>query len=427
MFAWTSPQIPALPGTGIAPVLFDSSSKTEIASAPDSAAQRANPTGLYVCGITPYDATHMGHAATYVAFDLLVRSLRDAGVELHYVQNVTDIDDPLLERAEAIGMDWQELAHQQTDLFRSDMAQLRVIAPDHYIGAVESIPQVVVAVEKLLESGVAYRVPVGDDEQVPSPELGDVYLDVSQDPRFGTVSNYSNAQKLEFFAERGGDPERSGKRNQLDPLLWRRERVGEPAWDGASLGNGRPGWHIECAIIAHEHLDAPFDIQGGGSDLLFPHHEMSTNHVRMLHGADAAPRIHSHGGMMAYEGEKMSKSLGNLVLVSKLRADGVDPMAIRLALLAGHYRFDREWTPELLEQSQERLARWREAAELDAAPDAQPLLASVREALSRDLDSPAALVAVDEWVDNALQGEGQDEQAPALLRALVDALLGVEL
>lgn len=435
MFAWTSPKIPALPGTGTVPALFDSSTKDVIGALPDSARPGGRSAGLYVCGITPYDATHMGHAATYVAFDLLVRAVRDAGVDLHYVQNVTDIDDPLLDRAREIGMDWWELAQQQTDLFRSDMLELRVVAPDHYIGAVESIPQVVVAVEKLLETGVAYRVPIGAGEEVTSPELGDVYLDVSQDPKFGTVSNYPERQKLEFFAERGGDPERAGKRNRLDPLLWRRERAGEPAWDGRSLGDGRPGWHIECAIIAHEYLEAPFDIQGGGSDLLFPHHEMSTNHVRMLHGPNAAPRIHSHGGMMAFEGEKMSKSLGNLVLVSKLREQGVDPMAIRLALLAGHYRFDREWTPELLEQAETRLSRWRQAADLAAAPTAAPLLERIREALSRDLDSPAALDAVDEWVDAALDetdnsesaAAEKDAQAPALLRDAVDALLGIAL
>lgn len=435
MLPWTSPQIPSLPGKGQIPQLFDSSSRAPLTAAEGERA------GLYVCGITPYDATHMGHAATYVSFDLLVRATRDAGVDLHYVQNVTDIDDPLLERAEATGVDWRDLAREQTELFFSDMLALRVVAPDHYVGAVESIPLVVTAVEQLLASGKAYRVAVDEGEDVPDAELGDVYLDVSVDPKFGTVSNYSEEQKLEFFAERGGDPNRVGKRNALDPLLWRRERVGEPTWDGASLGSGRPGWHIECAVIAHEHLDAPFDVQGGGSDLLFPHHEMSTNHVRMLHGKEAAPRVHSHGGMMAYEGEKMSKSLGNLVLVSKLRAQGVEPMAIRLALLAAHYRADREWTPALLERAQERLALWREAVALDAAPDAHGVVEQIRAALAADLDSLSALEAVDAWAEAALAGAGaadsdgvgavdrasRDSGAPALVRAAVDALLGVEL
>lgn len=421
MLPWTSPQIPALPGKGQVPALFDSSSRNPLTAA------KGDSAGLYVCGITPYDATHMGHAATYVAFDLLVRATRDAGVDLHYVQNVTDIDDPLLERAEATGVDWRDLAKQQTELFFTDMLALRVVAPDHYIGAVESIPLVVDAVEQLLASGKAYRVPVGENEDVPSPELGDVYLDVNVDPKFGTVSNYSDEVKLEFFAERGGDPQREGKRNALDPLLWRRERVGEPAWDGASLGSGRPGWHIECAVIAHEHLEAPFDVQGGGSDLLFPHHEMSTNHVRMLHGEEAAPRVHSHGGMMAYDGEKMSKSLGNLVLVSKLRVQGVDAMAIRLALLAGHYRADREWTDALLEESQERLDLWRRAAQLDAAAPAGELVDEIRAALADDLNSPVALKAVDEWAHSAVAEGGSDSGAPQLMRSAVDALLGVEL
>jgi len=448
---WISPQVPALPGKGKTPSLFDSSSQTQLAAATDARA------GLYVCGITPYDATHIGHAATYVAFDLLVRAARDAGIDLHYVQNVTDIDDPLLERAADIGVDWQDLAREQTELFFTDMVALRVLAPDHYISAVESIPLVVTAVEQLLAEGKAYRVPVGADEEVPNSELGDVYLDLSTDPKFGTVSNYTRDEMLELFAERGGDPDRAGKRNRLDPLLWHRERAGEPAWDGASLGSGRPGWHIECAVIAHHNLDAPFDVQGGGSDLLFPHHEMSTDHVRLLHGEAAAPRVHAHGGMMAFDGEKMSKSLGNLVLVSNLRAEGVDPMAIRLALLAGHYRFDREWTPQLLTDAQDRLARWRQAANLPAAPAAEPMIDQVRAALADDLNSPQALIAVDAWVNSALeeytasaandralkdrapnapapntpaaQNPGAEDvaAAPQLMRQAVDALLGVEL
>lgn len=421
MLPWTSPQIPTLPGKGQVPALFDSSSRKPLPAA------ESDSVGLYVCGITPYDATHMGHAATYVAFDLLVRAARDAGLDLHYVQNVTDIDDPLLERAEETGVDWRDLAREQTELFFSDMVALRVIAPHDYIGAVESIPLVVSAVEELLASGKAYRVPVGENEDVPNPELGDVYLDVSIDPKFGTVSNYSDEVKLEFFAERGGDPDRAGKRNVFDPLLWRRERVGEPAWDGASLGNGRPGWHIECAVIAHEHLNAPFDVQGGGSDLLFPHHEMSTNHIRMLHGDEAAPRVHSHGGMMAYDGEKMSKSLGNLVLVSKLREQGVETMAIRLALLAGHYRADREWTSELLKESEERLALWRQAAQLETSGAADDLVEEIRSALADDLDSPAALRAVDAWAQTAITEGGSDAAAPKLMRSAVDALLGVAL
>lgn len=422
MLPWTSPDVPSLPGRGKVPALFDSSSQTLITAARDERA------GIYVCGITPYDATHMGHAATYVAFDLFVRAARDAGIDLHYVQNVTDIDDPLLERATAIGVNWQDLAREQTELFFTDMLALRVIAPDNYVGAVESIPLVVTAVEKLLAAGKAYRVETPATELVSETDLGDVYLDVSTDPKFGTVSNYSEAQMLEFFAERGGDPDRAGKRNRLDPLLWRRERAGEPAWDGASLGKGRPGWHIECAVIAHTHLEAPFDVQGGGSDLLFPHHEMSTDHVRLLHGDAAAPRIHAHGGMMAFDGEKMSKSLGNLVLVSKLRAEGVEPMAIRLALLAGHYRFDREWTPELLKDAQERLARWRAAANRTQGPDAFSMLQQVRTALAEDLDSPAALEAVDAWVASALSAPDDGSgDAPQLMRQTVDALLGIEL
>lgn len=385
---------------------------------------------MYVCGITPYDATHMGHAATYVAFDLLVRALRDADVDLHYVQNVTDIDDPLLERATALGVDWQDLAREQTELFTTDMDALRVIAPDTFIGAVESIPLVVDAVENLLVQGKAYRVSNEGEEGIFPDDPGDVYLDLTTDPKFGEVSQYSRGQMLELFGERGGDPQRRGKRNPLDPLLWRQQREGEPSWEGGELGRGRPGWHIECAVIANKYLDAPFDVQGGGNDLIFPHHEMSSNHVRLAFGDDRAPRVHAHGGMMAFEGEKMSKSLGNLVLVSRLRDDGVDPMAIRLALLAGHYRADREWTPQLLQEATDRLSMWRALANADAAVDVAALRDEVRAALADDLDSPTALQAIDRWVSTNQEADGSDEKvdnAPAEFRDLVDALLGVEL
>ncbi len=233
--------------------LFDSASGTVRPAAPGPVAR------MYVCGITPYDATHIGHAATYVAFDLLNRAWRDAGLEVRYVQNVTDVDDPLLERAEATGVDWQVLAKEQTDLFAGDMAALAVIPPDVYLGAVETIPLVVTAVQRLLDAGHAYRVTGAAGE----PD-GDVYFRVHADPHFGSVANLRESQMLEVFAERGGDPQRAGKQDPLDCLLWRVERPGEPSWDGGALGHGRPGWHIECTSIALEHLGMSFDVQGGG-------------------------------------------------------------------------------------------------------------------------------------------------------------------
>lgn len=392
---------------------------------PAAAGPRA---GLYVCGITPYDSTHMGHAATYVAFDLLGRAWRDAGLDVRYASNVTDVDDPLLERATATGVDWRDLAEDQTALFADDMAALGVVPPDVYLGAVETVPDVVAAVQAMLDAGAAYRVAVevgagGDD-----PGTGDVYADLTADGAFGQVARLARDHMTTLFAERGGDPDRPGKKDPLDPLLWRRERVGEPAWDGGPLGTGRPGWHIECAVIARDGLGLPFDVQGGGVDLVFPHHEMSTSHARILSG-DGGARVHVHAGMVGLDGEKMSKSRGNLVLVSALRSAGVDPMAVRLAILEHHYASDWEWTDAGLAGGVERLDRWRRAVAAGAGPDADGMLADVRAALADDLDAPRALRVVDAWVERALAGASDDvaDDAPALVRATVDALLGVRL
>ncbi|MGH3369446.1 MAG: cysteine--1-D-myo-inosityl 2-amino-2-deoxy-alpha-D-glucopyranoside ligase, partial [Nocardioidaceae bacterium] len=327
MRAWQSPDVPSLEEFGPGPVvsLFDTATGRVQPTDPQGTAR------MYVCGITPYDATHMGHAATYIAFDLLNRAWRDAGHEVRYVQNVTDVDDPLLERATATGADWQVLAEEQTELFRSDMEALRSLTPDAYVGAVESIPLVVRLVHRLEELGFVYDVD------------GDLYFSVHADPAFGRVSGLDEEQMRAVFGDRGGDPDRPGKKHPLDCLLWQAERPGEPAWE-SSLGRGRPGWHIECSAIALEHLGETFDVQGGGSDLVFPHHEMSASEAQAACGGTPFARSYMHAGMVAYEGEKMSKSRGNLVFVSRLRHGGTDPMAIRLALLAHHYRCDWEWT-----------------------------------------------------------------------------------
>jgi len=386
---------------------------------------------MYVCGITPYDATHMGHASSYVAFDLLNRAWRDAGIQVSYVQNVTDIDDPLLERANATGVDWKDLAQSQIELFQTDMDALNVLAPDHYIGAVEAIPDIVPAIEQLIADGVAYRVPGTDGE----PD-GDVYYDVETAGKrsdatdawtLGDVSGLGENDMLALFAERGGDPARPGKRHALDPLLWRVAREGEPSWPGASLGAGRPGWHIECTVIAQKYLPAPFTVQGGGSDLVFPHHEMGAGHAYSLSGVPLA-RHYSHAGMVGLDGEKMSKSKGNLVLVSKLRAAGEEPAAIRLAILANHYRSDWSWTDEGFAAAKERLAKWRAALNHAPAGSSAPLLAAMRAGLADDLNAPAALAAVDRWALEALragaQGSAEDK---AVISDAVTALLGVEL
>lgn len=373
---------------------------------------------MYVCGITPYDATHLGHAATMIAFDLVNRLWRDAGHGVNYVQNVTDIDDPLLERAARDGEDWVVLAMRETALFREDMEALRIIPPAHYVGAVESIPSIAEHVSSLVARGAAYRLEDG---------TGDVYFDITAAPNWGYESNLSRAEMTTLSAERGGDPTREGKRDPLDPLLWRGAREGEPTWDGGDLGPGRPGWHIECATIALNLLGDTIDVQGGGSDLLYPHHECSAAHAEVLTGAAPFAAHYVHAGMIGLDGEKMSKSKGNLVFVSRLRADGVDPMAVRLGLLSGQYRADREWTDEVRKAGEQRVSRWREAAAAPSGPSGAGLVAAVREALTNDLDAPAALAVVDAWVEATLSGAGDDAEAPALMARAVDALLGVRL
>jgi L-cysteine:1D-myo-inositol 2-amino-2-deoxy-alpha-D-glucopyranoside ligase len=349
-----------------------------------------------------------------VTFDLINRVWRDSGHTVRYVQNVTDIDDPLLERAVATGQDWRVIADRETALFREDMAALNVLPPDEYIGAVEAIPSVATKVEQLQASGDVYAVD------------NDLYFRVRNDPHFGSVAKLSESEMIETFAERGGDPDRAGKEHPLDCLVWQSERPDEPAWD-TPLGHGRPGWHIECAAIALDHLGPTIDIQGGGSDLAFPHHEMSASEVHRLTGTWPFARHFVHSGMVAWQGHKMSKSRGNLVFVSQLRHDGVDPMAIRLALLSHHYRSDWAWTPHGLEGAAERLARWRAAVELPFGPPSDGVLERAREVLADDLRAPSALDAVDDWVHVALTTGGSDPTAPTAVANLVETLLGVRL
>ena len=408
MQAWAGPHLAGLAGRGQAVRVHDTATGSLRTAAADL------PARMYVCGITPYDATHLGHAATYVAFDLLNRALRDSGTPVRYVQNVTDIDDPLLERAGQIGQDWAVLAQEQIQLFRDDMAWLRVLPPDQFVGVVESMPLVVDLIDRLRGAGAVYEVD------------GDLYFSIASDRHFGEVSGLPRETMLALFAERGGDPDRPGKKDPLDSLLWQRELPGEPAWESL-YGPGRPGWHVECAAIALGHLGERMDIQGGGTDLVFPHHDMSASEAQVATGHWPFARAYVHAGMVGCGGEKMSKSEGNLVFVSRLRADGVESAAVRLALLADHYRVDRDWTPALLETAQDRLARWRRAVAAGFGPDATGVLSEVRARLADDLDTPAALAAVDGWADQALAHDGRDPTAPAVVRALADTLLGVDL
>jgi L-cysteine:1D-myo-inositol 2-amino-2-deoxy-alpha-D-glucopyranoside ligase len=460
MDSWRGPSVPSLPGRGPETKIADTASGEITLAAAGPVAT------LYACGITPYDATHIGHAATFIAWDLLIRAWRDARHRVIYVQNATDVDDPLLERAARDREDWRELADREIALFRGDMEALRLLPPEHYVGAVEALPVIERFSGLLAENGALYDLD------------GDVYQARSADPAFGTVSGLDPGLMLTLFGANGGDPGRPGKKDPLDPLVWLGARPGEPAW-ASSFGPGRPGWHVECAAIATEYLGVTFDVQAGGTDLTFPHHEMSASHARVAFGGPAGPagpvfaRRYAHAGMVRLDGEKMSKSRGNLVFVSRLLAAGTEPMAVRLAILAHRYDQDWDWTDAGLAAAKDRLSRWRAALAsasspppassalaassppaassgpgAPAAPAAGSVLGAVRERLADNLDAPGALAVIDGWADAVLAAapgfadawlaaapgfpDAGLAAAPGsadagLVRDTIDALLGVAL
>ena len=370
---------------------------------------------MYVCGITPYDATHLGHAATYITFDLINRYLRASGARVDFVQNITDIDDPLFERAKRDNQEWSELATSQIELFRGDMVDLHIIPPKDYIGVVEAIPMIIDSISVIKNSAPTYSVD------------SDLYFDVHSDSDFGKRSHLSNEEMMDTFAERGGDPSRVGKRNPLDALLWLHQRPGEPGWD-SPFGKGRPGWHIECSAIAMHYLDDTvdpqysIDIQGGGSDLVFPHHEMSAAQSKAISGKEFA-RSYVHAGMIGLDGEKMSKSKGNLLFLSTMVNQGISPMAIRLALISAHYSTDRMWTQSVLDDAVLLLEKLTVALSREEVAPTKPIIIAIMKALANNLDTPAALLALSKWSDQTLQGSVGGE-AGELSRA-IDSLLGI--
>lgn len=412
MKAWSTSYIPPLENRSLPTLkLYNSVSRQieEISEANLS---------MYVCGITPYDATHLGHAATYLSFDLIHRYSLATGKSVSYIQNITDVDDPLLERANRDHVSWVNLAENQIALFRDDMTALRVLPPHHYMGAVETIPWVIEAIASLKKSGAVYRV---ED---------DLYFDISSDGSFNSYSTLSAEERKLIFGERGGDPDRSGKRNPLDCLIWRAHREGEPSWP-SPYGPGRPGWHIECTAIALKYLTAPISIQGGGSDLHFPHHSMCAAQGRVLTGVDFARRF-VHTGMIGLNGEKMSKSRGNLKFVSVMRNKGIDPMLLRIALLSGHYRADREWSDGLLSESELRLNLWREAFSSPYGGHVEKLIMNISAAISDDLNTPKAFALIDEWAKNRLHSLAHTESSDSVdaigqLSRYLDGLLGIAL
>ncbi|SIS41656.1 cysteinyl-tRNA synthetase [Corynebacterium appendicis CIP 107643] len=409
MHSWPIPAVPSVAGTPVPLALYDTADGG--VRVVDTRGNADGEVGMYVCGITPYDSTHLGHAATYLTFDLVYRQLFANGHKVHYVQNITDVDDPLFERAERDGIDWRELGTSQIDLFRSDMEILSVIPPRDYIGAMEAVDEVVDMVQTLLDKGIAYSLI--DD----TSGATDIYAPITATEQFGYESNLDRATMEKFFAERGGDPDRDGKRDPLDALLWRGHREGEPAWD-APFGAGRPGWHIECSAIATNRLGTTFSIQGGGSDLAFPHHEFSAAHAEATYDVDRMAGHYVHTGMIALDGVKMSKSLGNLVFVHKLSEQGHDPAAIRLAVFSGHYREDRDFSYDILDEAEARLSRWREALSEEVSEgEAMGVVDKLRAALADDLDTVTALKTIDDATGDH----------NGIIAGALDGLLGVQL
>lgn len=413
MKSWSSVAVPALKRS----IKFPQLSLTNSKSLTKELVGKKDTYRMYVCGITPYDATHLGHAATYLTFDLINRYLRAAGSQVLYVQNITDIDDPLLERAIRDNLKWEDLALSQIDLFRGDMVDLRVIPPAHYIGAVEAIDLVSEAVSALQAKGTIYPI----DQ--------DLFFKNYSSPDFGSLSHLDKESMKEIFSQRGGNPTLVGKVDPLDCLVWMAKRENEPGWPSIH-GVGRPGWHIECTAIALKYLEpldsdeTCIDIQGGGSDLIFPHHEMCASQAHVLTGKDLAA-TYVHAAMIGLDGEKMSKSKGNLVFVSKLIQAGTDPMVIRFALMSQHYRVDRMWTDELLLRATQRVNQIRKALASGVVAPTESVIEQIVIALSDDLDTSSALAALDEWASQTLDGgTGGDAQE---LSTVLDALLGLAL
>jgi L-cysteine:1D-myo-inositol 2-amino-2-deoxy-alpha-D-glucopyranoside ligase len=348
---------------------------------------------MYTCGITPYDATHLGHAATYLTYDVLQRRLRDLGHETRCVRNITDVDDDMLRKAAELGVHYLDLAAAETARFDADMEALDVLECWSEPRATSAIPDIRGFIGMVLDQGFAYE------------SGGAVYFDVASFPRFGQISHLDRDEMLALAAERGGNPDDPNKRDPLDFVLWQPSKEGEPAWESL-WGPGRPGWHIECSALALRELDTTIDLHGGGSDLIFPHHECEAAQSEAATGQPFV-RHWMHQAMVRMDGEKMSKSLGNLVFVSDLLKT-FDPRAIRLGVVEHHYRDSWEWDETIMPRAAARLDRWVAAGPGDGA------LAEVRAALDDDLDTPTAVAAIDRAAE-----AGQGVSAAA-------ALLGVE-
>jgi L-cysteine:1D-myo-inositol 2-amino-2-deoxy-alpha-D-glucopyranoside ligase len=407
MNSWPKVYLPPLEGIEYPPLKLVDSNKGLVEL--DNGSNFA----IYVCGITPYDATHLGHAATYLAFDLINRYKILSGSTVNFVENITDIDDPLLERAKRDNQGWQDLASKQIDLFSSDMSALRVLPPDSFIKVTDSLALIEDFISRLDKAGYLYKLD------------SDYYFSVG---KFLDQIRIPIEQAIDIFAERGGDPKRAGKQHQLDPIIWIGNRDGEPGW-ASSYGFGRPGWHVECTAIACNYLDKSgsnpiIDLQGGGSDLIFPHHFMSAQIVKAAYGRDFA-KYFVHAAMIGLAGEKMSKSKGNLVFVSKLLTQQVDPMVIRWALLSGHYQQDRQWSDNLLAVANDQVTAIRSALARSEVAQSEQLIKDLVSDISNNLDTPAALARLIKWAKQSESNPTVNQSG--LVSRTIDALLGLAL
>jgi L-cysteine:1D-myo-inositol 2-amino-2-deoxy-alpha-D-glucopyranoside ligase len=330
---------------------------------------------MYTCGITPYDATHLGHAATFIAYDMLQRRLIDMGHTVRCVRNVTDVDDPLFAKARELGVHYLDLAASEEARFERDMEALNALPVASSPRASSAIPDIRGFIGMVLDRGFAYEAG------------GSVYFDVSKVDSFGSMSGYSEEQMIAYAKERGGKVEDPNKKSPLDFVLWHPSASDEPAWD-TMWGAGRPGWHIECSALALRELGTTIDLHGGGADLIFPHHECEKAQSEAATGEQFVKHW-MHTALISMDGHKMSKSLGNLVFVDALREE-YDPRSIRLAIIEHNYRVEWEWDDELMPRNKVRLESW-------LANDASnvELLDQVRERLDDDLDTPGALAAID--------------------------------
>ena len=354
--------------------LYDTAKQETVEFAP-------NPTVLmYTCGITPYDATHLGHAFTFISYDVLQRRLIDMGHQVKCVRNVTDVDDPLFAKARELGVHYLDLAAGEEARFESDMTALNALPVHSTPRASSAIPDIRGFIGMVIDRGFAYE------------SGGSVYFDVEKFPQFGSVSHYSRETMIALARERGGNVDDPHKRNPLDFVLWHPSASDEPSWD-TMWGAGRPGWHIECSALALRELGTTIDLHGGGSDLIFPHHECERAQSEAATGQPFVKHW-MHVAMVSMDGHKMSKSRGNLVFVDKLRTQH-DPMAIRLGLIEHHYRTEWEWDDGLMARNEVRLANWKSAAQVGNSHGDAGLLADVRSALDNDLDSPTAVALID--------------------------------